>query len=77
MTRFGLKEKVYDDKYMFIALAIMFVLGILFKQLYYGSIAVTVIRYAAALAIVGIFAIIKRSDIITLLNYVKKHFLHR
>lgn len=77
VVRLVLKEKVYDDKYMFIALAIMFVLGILFKQLYYGSIAVTVIRYAAAFAIVGIFAIIKRSDIITLLNYVKKHFLHR
>ena len=77
MVRFVLKEKVYDDKYMFIALAIMFVIGLVFRQLYNGSVVIAVIRYVIALVIVGIFAIIKRSDIITLLNYVKKHFLHR
>ena len=75
MVRFVLKEKVYDDKYMFVALLIMFALGLGFKQLYYGEVITAVVRYALALVIVGVFAIIKRRDIITLLNYVKNHFL--
>ena len=77
MVRVYLKMKVYDDAYMFIALLIMFMVGMLFKQLYYGKIYVAVIRYALAFAIVGVFAIIKRRDIIILIGYVKKHFLHK
>lgn len=75
MVRFVLKEKVYDDLYMFVAMGIMFVLGLAFKRLYFGEFIVTILRYGLALLIVGVFAIIKRRDIITLVNYVKNHFL--
>lgn len=75
MVRFILKEKVYDDKYMFIALVLMFGLSLVFARLYNGGVMVAVARYVLAVVIIGVFAIIKRRDIITLVNYVKKNFL--
>ena len=72
MVRFVLSEKVYDDAYMFIAMLIMTVIGLSFLLLYGDGITSILIRYAVTLAIAAVFAFINRSDIITLINYVKK-----
>ena len=77
MACFILKEKVYDDLYMFLAMLIMIFIGIAFLNLYGDGIRPAVIRYGLALAISGVFAFINRRDIITLINYVKKRFLHK
>lgn len=71
MVRFVLKEKVYDDRYMFIAMGLSIIVGLLMMQLYDYGIFGAVCRYVIALLIVGIFAFIRRSDIIMLVNYVK------
>jgi ABC-type Mn2+/Zn2+ transport system permease subunit len=75
MVRFVLREKVYDDAYMFIAMIVMMGTGMLFLNLYGDSIRDVIIRYILAVAIFAVFAIINRRDIITLANYVKKRFL--
>ena len=75
MVRFVLREKVYDDAYMFIAMAVMMATGLLFLSLYGDDMRSVIIRYGLAIAIFAVFAIINRSDIITLANYVKKRFL--
>ena len=74
MARFILKEKVYDDLYMFMAMLVMTVVGLSFLKLYGDGISMIVIRYVLAIAITGVFAIINRRDIITLVSYVKKRF---
>ena len=71
-VRFVLKEKVYDDLFMFLAMAVMTATGLLFGKLYGDGMADAVGRYALATAITALFAIIYRRDIITLINYVKK-----
>ena len=75
MVRFVLREKVYDDAYMFIAMAVMMATGLLFLSLYGDDMRSVIIRYGLAIAIFAVFAIINRRDIITLANYVKKRFL--
>ena len=74
MVKFVIKEDVYDDKYMFIAMAVMMAAGSAFRALYGEGIWMTAARYALALAVTAVFAIINRRDIITLVNYVKKRF---
>ncbi|MBR1909546.1 MAG: oligosaccharide flippase family protein [Lachnospiraceae bacterium] len=75
MVRFVLKENVYDDRYMFAAMLIMTVVGIAYLFLYKEGIVAIITRYAVTAAIAAVFAIAKRRDIITLINYVKKRFL--
>ena len=75
MVRFVLKEQVYDDLYMFAAMIIMTLIGILYLLLYGDGIGMIMLRYAVTILTVAIFAIAKRRDIITLINYVKKWFL--
>ncbi len=75
MARFILKEKVYDDLYMFLAMIAMMVVGLSFLNLYGDDIKMILVRYVIAIAITGVFAIINRRDIITLVSYVKKRFL--
>lgn len=72
MVRFVLKEKVYDDKYMFVALAFFVIIGLFVMKLYDLGLVGTIVRYALAVLITGIFALCHRSDIISLVNYVKK-----
>lgn len=72
MVRFVLKEKVYDDKYMFIAMLLSIITGLGLMYFYDFGITGAVTRYAIAIIIVVIFAFIRRSDIITLVNYAKK-----
>lgn len=71
MVRFVLKEKVYDDAYMFIALILSILVGLSFELLYSYGMVGTIFRYALAIVITGVCAIIVRSDIIKLVNYVK------
>ena len=75
MVRFVLKENVYDDRYMFAAMLIMTVVGIAYLFMYREGIVAIITRYAVTAAIAAVFAIAKRRDIITLINYVKKRFL--
>lgn len=75
MVRFVLKENVYDDRYMFAAMLIMTVVGIAYLFMYKEGIVAIITRYAVTAAIAAVFAIAKRRDIITLINYVKKRFL--
>ena len=75
MVRFVLKEQVYDDLYMFAAMLVMTLIGILYLLLYGDGIGMIMLRYAVTILTVVIFAIAKRRDIITLINYVKKRFL--
>lgn len=77
MVRFVLKEDVYDDKYMFTAMFVMILAGIAYLFLYGEGIAMIVLRYAVTMVIAAVFAIAKRHDIITLINYVKKRFLRK
>ena len=77
MVKYVLKEKVYDDKYMFIAMFAMTLAGIAYLFMYGESISMIVVRYAVTSVIVAVFAIAKRHDIITLINYVKKRFLRK
>ncbi len=74
-VRFFLAEKVYDDLFMFAALFVMFGAGLVFGGMYGETLRSVLIRYGTALAIFGVFAFIKRRDIITLVYYVKKRFL--
>jgi O-antigen/teichoic acid export membrane protein len=75
MVRFVLKEQVYDDLYMFAAMLVMTLIGITYLLLYGDGIGMIMLRYAVTILTVVIFAIAKRRDIITLINYVKKRFL--
>ena len=75
MVRFVLKENVYDDRYMFAAMLIMTAVGIAYLFMYKEGIVAIITRYAVTAAIAAVFAIAKRRDIITLINYVKKRFL--
>ena len=77
MARFILKEKVYDDLYMFLAMLAMTVVGLSFLNLYGDGIKMILVRYVIAIAITGVFAIINRHDIITLVQFVKKRFLRK
>ena len=77
MVRFVLKEQVYDDLYMFAAMIIMTLIGITYLLLYGDGIGMIMLRYAVTILTVVIFAIAKRRDIITLINYVKKRFLRK
>lgn len=71
MVRFVLKEKVYDDFYMFVAMLVSVVAGLGIMSLYNLGIVGGFARYAVAMIITVIFAIVKRHDIISLINYVK------
>ena len=77
LARFILKEKVYDDLYMFLAMLAMTVVGLSFLNLYGDGIKMILVRYVIAIAITGVFAIINRHDIITLVQFVKKRFLRK
>ena len=77
MVRFVLKERVYNDLYMFVSMLVFIVFGIGIMQLYGRGIVGCIARYLISAVIVVVFAFIKRRDIITLINYVKNHFLKR
>ena len=57
---------------MFASMAVYTVIGILFLFLYEGTLRMTIIRYGVAIVFGAVLAFINRSDIITLITYVKK-----
>ena len=69
-TRFVLKEKVYANIFMFFMMALALVIGLALTMLYDTILP----RYAFATVILGIFAIIKRRDIMYGVNIVKNRF---
>ncbi len=73
-VRLALKEHVYDDLFMFVAMAVMTAVGLTFGRLYKDQGSIIALRYVLALSVTAVFAIAYRSDIITLINYVKKRF---
>lgn len=76
-VRFILREKLYSDWFMFAAMAVMIVLGFVFMSMYTDGLRFALYRYGLAVVLVLVFAFALRSDIITLVNYVKKRFLSR
>ncbi|MCR5604232.1 MAG: oligosaccharide flippase family protein [Lachnospiraceae bacterium] len=66
-----LKEKVYSNMFMFSAMIICSVLGIAMCLLYGDGIRMTVTRYAVAFAALGVFAAVKKDDILQLVMYIK------
>ena len=65
-TRYVLKEKVYQDSFMFIGLVVSMGIGLLIMYFYSDGIKTSISRYLVAVIILGIFAIIRKNDIITL-----------
>ncbi len=69
-----LKEKVYADSYMFSAMGICMILGIAMSFLYKDGIFFVIVRYALAVVVLGVFAFIRRDDIMMLVDYVSKKY---
>ena len=76
-VRLILKEHVYSDSYMFTALLICVILGLSMCLMYGDGIKNILMRYVVAFVVLGIFAIIRRNDIILLFDYLKKRFLKK
>ncbi len=76
-TRFILKEKVYANIYMFTVMTVCCILGIGMSVLYRDGLQTVIARYVAAVVILGVFAIIKRRDIMLLLAYIKQKYLKK
>lgn len=67
-----LKEKVYSNSFMFTAMIICGTAGIAMTFFYREGSGTVLMRYAVAFSVLGIFALIKRSDIAMLIGYIKK-----
>lgn len=76
-TRFVLKEKVYQDSFMFASLFISICVGTIIMYFYRDGLSIAVSRYILAIVMLGIFAFIERNDIITLVAFIKKKYLHK
>nr|MCR4738627.1 polysaccharide biosynthesis C-terminal domain-containing protein [Lachnospiraceae bacterium] len=62
-VRFILKEKVYDDGFIFASLALSILIGLSFILLYGDEMVFRITRYAAAVLLLGIFAFANKNDI--------------
>ena len=62
---------------MFVSMAVMCVMGCLFLYVYGDGIRTIILRYIVAVAVLGVFALLNRHDIITLVNYVKNHYFRK
>lgn len=76
-TRYVIKEKVYDDIYMFAGCVIAIALGISEMYFYKDGVVFIVLRYVVAILFLSTFAFIRRNDIITLYSYAKNRFLKK
>jgi len=74
-TRYLLKEKVYQDSFMFIGLALSILAGCIIMYFYVDGTKYIAGRYIVAVIMLGIFAFICRNDIITLYAYIKKKYI--
>lgn len=76
-TRFVLKEKVYQDSFMFIGLFITIAVGLSEMIFYKDGLNFVIMRYLVAFVVLGVFAIIVKNDIINLYAYLKRRFLKK
>ncbi|MBS7305438.1 MAG: hypothetical protein KIG39_02100, partial [Lachnospiraceae bacterium] len=77
-TVFVLKEKVYKDSFMFIGLAISVLLSLAGIMYFYkDGLTMAILRYTVALIGLGIFAFIRKNDIIALYGYLKKKYIKK
>ncbi|MBP5384095.1 MAG: oligosaccharide flippase family protein [Lachnospiraceae bacterium] len=94
-TRFVLKEKVYADLFMFIAMGVTTAVCLAITRFYWNAVdgeeSVSVVpgcpmmpvrympimRYGLMFLTLGIFAIVKRHDIMLLFDYIKKRYLKK
>ena len=72
-----LKEHVYSNSFMFLSMLICAAAGIAMSVFYGDGIKTAVTRYAIAVTVLGIFAFIRRNDIIILIDYIKNRYLKR
>ena len=82
-TRYVLKENVYANAYMFLAMLVTTVVVIGITLLYRDGNDgeafryVPILRYGLMIVVLGIFAIVKRHDIMYLFDYLKKKYLKK
>ncbi len=76
-TRFVLKKRVYANFYMFTSMALCCGIGLLMSAFYRDGAAVIMTRYILAVVILGIFAFLKRRDIMLLLTYIRQHYFKK
>ncbi len=82
-TRFVIKENVYANFYMFAAMVITtgvcLLIALFYQNLSDGEAYryTPIIRYGLMILILGIFAIVKRHDIMLLFDYIKKKYLKK
>ena len=68
-----LKERVYANMFMFMAMLICGGLGIAMCLLYGDGIRTAITRYAVAAGALGVFAVIRREDVRALVMYIKRN----
>ncbi|HAV01240.1 MAG TPA: hypothetical protein DCW47_08655 [Lachnospiraceae bacterium] len=71
-VRFYLKERVYDDRFMFAAMGVVTLLGLSLLMLYGEDMKQRILRYVCFIVLTGIFAFIRRNDIMLLVGYLKQ-----
>ncbi len=76
-VRFYIGEKVYDSRFMFLAMIACTGIGLSLLALYGEPLKIRLIRYAYAAVILSVFAFANRNDIILLTGYVKSKILKR
>ncbi len=67
-----IKERVYSNAYMFIAMAVCMAAGIAMCYFYRDGTDMIIKRYAVAVVTLTVFAIINRKDLALLITYIKK-----
>ncbi|MCR5106629.1 MAG: oligosaccharide flippase family protein [Lachnospiraceae bacterium] len=76
-VRFIIKERVYDSVFYYLILIIITVFGLSLICFYSDDIRIRIFRYLYTLIVLGVFAFIKKDDIMLLVDYVKKRFLKK
>ena len=69
-------ERVYSNSFMFTAMVICGVTGIAMSFFYGDGLRMIVLRYAAAVIVLGVFAFIRRDDLMLLIKYIKNRLPH-
>ena len=67
-----IKERVYANAYMFIAMGVSMAAGIAMCLFYRDGTGMIIKRYAVAAVTLTIFALINRKDVALLVDYLKK-----
>lgn len=66
-----LKERIYSNSFMFAAMTVCAAAGIAMSFFYADGVRMAVLRYCTAAAVLGIFAFIRREDVLLLAGYIK------